>query len=118
MNEHAFCPTCQASGCMKVGGVGPPVSFDMDMYGMIGYECRYCGTRGWGPGSSPWLITTYEPRSICIVLDGNAYCAKRLPFVNLQEGIAGFGDTRLAAVKDMLKQESDPASQLKEPRNG
>ena len=106
-----FCPTCQADNCMKVGGVGGPRLFDMDMVGQIGYECRYCGTRGWGPGTSPGLICSYEPRDISLEMDGNAWCAKRSSFVNLQESLAGFGASRLEAAKDLLRQE---AAQVRE----
>lgn len=105
-----FCPTCQADNCMRVGGVGGPRSFYLDMCGQIGYECRYCGTRGWGPGSSPGLICSCEPGDIRVELDGNAWCAKRSNFINLQESLAGFGPTRLDAVRDLLAYEKqEPA---------
>lgn len=97
---------------MRVGGVGPPRSFCLDMVGQIGYECRYCGTRGWGPGSSPGLICSYEPGDITVELDGNAWFAKRTGFVDLQESVAGFGDTHLAAVKDLLNNERNERAAL------
>lgn len=106
---HMFCPTCQAECCMKVGGTGGPRTFYLDTYGQIGYICRLCGTRGWGPGSSPGLICCYEPGDITVELDGNAWCAKRHDFVNLQESLAGFGDTQVDAVKDLRRQEHDAA---------
>ncbi len=34
-------------------------------------------------------------------IDGNKVCATRLDFVNLQESIAGFGDTALEAMADL-----------------
>lgn len=99
-----FCPTCQAE-TMRYGGCGPPMSFYLDMMGQMGYQCRYCGTRGWGPGSSPGLICSCESGDISVELDGNAWCAKRSGFINLQESTAGFGATRLDAVKELLRAE-------------
>lgn len=37
-------------------------------------------------------------------IDGDQYCATRTDFTNLQEGHAGFGDTALEAVSDLLVQ--------------
>lgn len=37
-------------------------------------------------------------------LDGSQYCATRTDFTNLQESPAGFGDTALEAVSDLLKE--------------
>lgn len=110
MSEHAFCPTCQAANCMRVGGVRPR-TFDLNMVGTIAYTCRFCGTAGWGPGTSPWLICSYEPGPIGVELDGNAWCAtRRETFVNLQESLAGSGATRLEAVKALLAAERHAAS--------
>lgn len=35
--------------------------------------------------------------------DGSAWCAKRLDFVNLQESPAGFGDSPVEAIAELLK---------------
>ncbi len=105
-DNHAFCPTCQAKNCMKFGA-SRPRTFAMDMVGQMGYTCRFCGTRGWGPGSSPWLILTFEQGPIGVEPDGNQWCATRKDkFVNLQESPVGFGSTRLEAVKALLADES------------
>ena len=105
-----FCPTCQSDGCMRVGA-SAPTGFYLDMVGQIGYTCRFCGTRGWGPGTSPGLICSYEPGPIAVIQDGTAWCAYRKDgFTNIQECAAGFSYTsRLEAVKDLLKQEQSTA---------
>lgn len=59
-SNYMWCPYCQKNNCMKVGGVGPPKTFYLDTYGQIGYICKNCGARGWGPGTSPGLICSYE----------------------------------------------------------
>jgi len=38
-------------------------------------------------------------------MDGNQWCAVRLPFTNLQETPAGFGDTPMQALVDLIHQE-------------
>ena len=105
-DTHAWCSTCQATNCMTLGA-NAPRTFYLDMVGMLGYTCRFCGTRGWGPGSSPWQIGCYEQGPIKVELDGNAWCATRDGFVNLQESPAGFGATRLEAVKALLSAEKE-----------
>jgi hypothetical protein len=111
--SHMFCPTCQAECCMKVGA-SAPVTFYLDMVGQIGYTCRFCGTRGWGPGTSPGLICCYEPGPIAVELDGNMWCAKRpATFINLQESLAGFGTSRKNAVMELRRAEDQAVT---EPR--
>lgn len=44
---------------------------------------------------------------INVMLDGNAWCAYRDGFTNLQESIAGFGDTPQMAINDLIKNEKD-----------
>lgn len=98
MSEETWCPTCQSNGCMTIGASAPR-TFDMDMMGQIGWTCRYCGTRGWGPRG---LVCTYEPGPIGVTLDGDMWCAtETATFTNLQESPAGFGRTRLEAVKEL-----------------
>lgn len=104
---NSFCPTCQAENCMVFGGAGSPRTFYLDMVGQMGYTCRYCGTCGWGPGTSPGLICSYERGDVSLELDGDAWCAKRATFVNLQECIAGFGYSRLEAVKNLIASEKE-----------
>jgi hypothetical protein len=45
-----------------------------------------------------------EDLNIC--LDGNAWCATRDGFINLQESPAGFGDTLRETIEDLRKKES------------
>lgn len=44
---------------------------------------------------------------INVMLDGNAWCAYRDGFKNLQESIAGFGDTPKDAVKQLFENETN-----------
>ena len=41
--------------------------------------------------------------NIRVFMDGNAFCATHLDFVNLQESPAGFGDTREEAIANLQK---------------
>jgi len=38
-------------------------------------------------------------------MDGNAWCATRPDFINLQESLAGFGDTEQEAIANLVEQE-------------
>jgi len=40
---------------------------------------------------------------INIFMDGNSWCATKTDFTNLQESIAGFGDTALEAIAELCK---------------
>jgi hypothetical protein len=42
-------------------------------------------------------------------MDGNAWCATRHDFVNLQESPAGFGDTPMIALGELLLEETKAA---------
>ena len=44
-------------------------------------------------------------REYLLCMDGNAWCATNPDFDNLQESPAGFGDSKLAAIKDLLEYE-------------
>lgn len=46
------------------------------------------------------------PIGVTLFRDGNAWCAVRANFVNLQESHAGFGDTRKEALADLVRQET------------
>ena len=50
-------------------------------------------------------MNSISENDIQIVLDGNAWCAYRLPFRNLQEDDAGFGDTPQIALTALLESE-------------
>ena len=50
-------------------------------------------------------MNSLSKNDIKIVLDGNAWCAYRLPFRNLQEDDAGFGATPQIALTALLKSE-------------
>ena len=50
-------------------------------------------------------MNSISENDIQIVLDGNAWCAYRLPFRNLQEDDAGFGATPQIALTALLKSE-------------
>jgi hypothetical protein len=50
-------------------------------------------------------MNSISENDIQIVLDGNAWCAYRLPFRNLQEDDAGFGDTPQMALTALLESE-------------
>ena len=44
--------------------------------------------------------------SIIIEKDGNQWCAHREDFINLQESIAGFGNTETQALAELLEEEN------------
>ena len=46
-----------------------------------------------------------DDKDIATGLDGNQYFAHRRDFINLQESLAGFGDTPEEAIEDLKKQE-------------
>ena len=50
-------------------------------------------------------MNSISENDIQIVLDGNAWCAYRLPFRNLQEDNAGFGVTPQMALAALLESE-------------
>lgn len=47
----------------------------------------------------------WESDNLNIYLDGNMWCATRKDFTNLQESLAGFGETKIKAVEDLYAQE-------------
>ena len=50
-------------------------------------------------------MNSISENDIQIVLDGNAWCAYRKPFRNLQEDDAGFGDTPQIALTALVESE-------------
>lgn len=40
---------------------------------------------------------------VILTMDGNKWCAHRPDFINLQESLAGFGDTEIDAIHELLK---------------
>lgn len=50
-------------------------------------------------------MNSISENDIQIVLDGNAWCAYRIPFRNLQEDDAGFGATPQMALTALLESE-------------
>jgi hypothetical protein len=44
--------------------------------------------------------------ALCLFLDGNQWCCCRGNFVNLQESLAGFGATRVAAMAELEREET------------
>lgn len=102
---------------MRIGG-RPPADWYHDMYGSISYECRVCKTWGTGPGTSPGLICSYGPATFNLFLDGNAWCATRDDFVNLQESPAGFGSSRREAILECIKSEVSVAAAIRSPQAG
>jgi hypothetical protein len=52
-----------------------------------------------------------------VFLDGNAWCATLDGFVNLQESVAGFGDTPRAAVENLLENATAQATPASAPRS-
>lgn len=53
--------------------------------------------------ASRWELNTDK---IIIEMDGNAWCAHRDDFINLQESISGWGDTPEEALISLLKEET------------
>ena len=50
------------------------------------------------------LMESLSP-DITLTVDGNAWCAQREDFIDLMESWAGFGDTPLEAISDLVKNE-------------
>jgi hypothetical protein len=92
------------------------------MHKLLG-PCPECGTStfnyggGWACNkpycrySVPNIVCNNGPEpdwwntDINVMLDGNAWCAYRDGFIDLQESIAGYGDSPREAVEELLKQE-------------
>lgn len=46
-----------------------------------------------------------DNKEISIYMDGDMWCAVRSDFINLQESLAGFGETPTLALEKLLKEE-------------
>ena len=62
-----------------------------------------------------WPRRYIPSESLVMYLDGNKWCCCRGNFVNLQESLAGFGETKEAAISDLWRKEDAAyeAAQLK-----
>lgn len=50
----------------------------------------------------PFYLAQYDA---IIAVDGKMYCAYRKGFINLQESAAGYGETIIDAINDLIKNE-------------
>lgn len=73
-----------------------------------GWRCvgDYCNRGVGNPADSVGKAPEWWNTDINIFLDGNAWCATRDGFINLQESNAGFGNTPHKAVLDLIEYES------------
>ena len=83
MSSYIRCPTCEND------------SLDVDTL-----HCDECGFVNNDKSDADPLLDWWND-DIRIMLDGNAWCAHRKDFINLQESSAGFGDTPKDAVADL-----------------
>jgi hypothetical protein len=57
-----------------------------------------------------WNCTNEDAKNFALFfkfnlyMDGNAYCANRSDFINIQESPCGFGDTAIEAIAELLKE--------------
>ena len=72
-----------------------------------GWRCNteYCNKSASNPSPNVGVEPAWWNTDINVNKDGNAWCAFRDRFTNLQENIAGFGDTPNEAVKELIKNE-------------
>ena len=80
-----------------------------------GMPAGLCGKQSYGPpvdlmSEHGWLLSAYRnhggpeaPDGVRLEMDGNAWCAKKEDFINLQESHAGFGNSKDEAITDLLK---------------
>ncbi len=103
---------------------GEPVYSDGRVVGNLLGPCPRCGgiTRTYGsayscikdycPNNSGSFVCRPDPEpswwntGVSVQMDGNAWCATREGFINLQESDAGFGDSILESVEELLREES------------
>jgi len=72
-----------------------------------GWRCvaQYCSNNAGNPAPSVGPTPTWWDTDINVYMDGNAWCATRDDFIDLQQSNAGFGDTPREAVKNLLESE-------------
>lgn len=58
----------------------------------------------------PFWEVVDEGEQVKFDMDGTKWCAHRASFVNLQESLAGFGDTPMMALVELIKQEEEMES--------
>lgn len=70
-----------------------------------GWTCHndYCQSSACNFACSAGAAPDWWQTQVNVFLDGNAWCATLDGFVNLQESVAGFGDTPRAAVANLLE---------------
>lgn len=70
-----------------------------------GWRCNglYCNRNTDNPAPNVGKAPDWWNTDINVYLDGNAWCATRDGFINLQESIAGFGDTPNEAVLNLME---------------
>jgi hypothetical protein len=73
-----------------------------------GWRCNnpYCNKSYTNPAPNVGPTPDWWNTDINVYLDGNAWCAVRDGFINLQESTAGFGDSPRKAVEDLIKNEA------------
>jgi hypothetical protein len=71
-----------------------------------GWRCLalYCRNNVDNPAPNVGPRPEWWDENINVFMDGNAWCATYDDFQNLQESIAGFGDTPSEAVKELKKE--------------
>lgn len=93
LEKNKICPNC-GSGTHSYGGT---------------WACDdgYCNLSEYNPGiggikSIPW----WWNEDVNVYKDGDEWCAVRSNFINLQESIAGFGNTPSLACKELKNKET------------
>lgn len=113
LNEHGigkcsvpmWCGGMPADFCDRPA-YGEPPKCEMYRDGYTG-ELRRADFRynGYVPGLA---CTHHGGDGPTLKMDGNMWCATTSKFVNLQESIAGFGETKELAEADLLRQAAEP----------
>jgi hypothetical protein len=75
----------------------------------FGWRCSadYCLANSNNPAPSVGPMPDWWNTGTKVFLDGNKWVGVRKDFVNLQESLAGFGDTPMAAIKDLKNKEGN-----------
>lgn len=85
-----------------------------------GWTCHndYCPSSACNFACSAGAAPDWWQTQVNVFLDGNAWCATLDGFVNLQESVAGFGDTPRAAVANLLENAGAVAPPPQRPASG